>query len=123
MSDKPKPGKDKDLRYIRLAIEASQTLFGLLGEQADTITDPCCTTELAEAFLIVTDQLDSLDQMLTEPRCLPTAVIEQNRQLRQLARSFLHTWPQDSQFCIARIAQATGAQLQALLVVKEIRQA
>lgn len=122
MSDKPKPGKDKDLRYIRLAMDASQTMFGLLSEQAKIILDEGCTTDITEAFLLVTDQLDDLDQMLTEPSCLPTAIIEQNRQLRRLIRSFVHTWPQDAQVLVAGMAQAAGAQLQALLVVKEIRQ-
>jgi hypothetical protein len=122
MSDKPKPGKDKDLRYIRLAMDASQTMFEMLSERAKTILDEGCTTDVTEAFLLVTDQLDGLDHMLIEPSCLPTAIIEQNRQMRRLIRSFVRTWPQDAQLLVTGMAQAAGAQLQALLVVKEIRQ-
>jgi hypothetical protein len=122
MSDKPKPGKDKDLRFIRQAMEATQALFGLLGDQITEPDNPRCATLLAEALLLTTDQLDLLDQMLTDATCAPTAVIEQNRQLRQLVRTLLQQNGTVDRPTLARVAHATGTQLSALLVVKEIRQ-
>lgn len=122
MSDKPKPGKDKDLRFIRQAMEATQALFSLLGEQMGEPDDPRCATLLAEALLLTADQLDLLDQMLADATCAPTLVIEQNRQLRQLVRNLLHENGAVNRPTLARVAHATGTQLSALLVVKEIRQ-
>jgi hypothetical protein len=122
MSDKPKPGKDKDLRFIRQAMEATQTLFGLLGEQVAEPDDPCSATLLAEALLLTTDQLDLLDQMLADASYTPTHVIEQNRQLRHLVRTLLHENGAANHLPLARVAHAAGTQLMALLVVKEIRQ-
>lgn len=122
MSDKPKPGKDKDLRFIRQAMEATQTLFGLLGEQVTEPGDQRYVTLLAEALLLAADQLDLLDQMLADATCTPTTVIEQNRQLRQLVRILLHENGATNGSLLARMAHATGTQLSALLVVKEIRQ-
>jgi hypothetical protein len=122
MSDKPKPGKDKDLRFIRQAMEATQALFSLLGEQMAEPDHSRCAILLAEALLLTTDQLDLLDQMLTDVTCPPTVVIEQNRQLRQIVRGLLHENGVVNRVALARVAQATGTQLTALLVVKEIRQ-
>ncbi|RIK35335.1 MAG: hypothetical protein DCC55_30585 [Chloroflexi bacterium] len=122
MSDKPKPGKDKDLRFIRQAMEATQALFSLLGEQIAEPEDPRYATLLAEALLLATDQLDLLDQMLADATCAPTLVIDQNRQLRRLVRRLLHENGSANHPALARVAHATGTQLNALLVVKEIRQ-
>ena len=62
MSDKPKPGKDKDLRYIRQAMDETQQLFALLG-QAVAQADDQTAERLAAMMLLVLEQLDLLDQM------------------------------------------------------------
>jgi hypothetical protein len=87
MSDKAKPGKDKDLRYIRQAMEATDQLFTLLGERVDELCADQPADAVAEALLLLSDQLDQLSQMVEEPACSPASVIEQNRQVRGLVRA------------------------------------
>jgi hypothetical protein len=124
MSDKPKPGKDKDLRYIRQAIEDADALFELLGGDLGHGGAPRSAELVAEAMLTVIEQMDLLDQMLAEPATPPTAVIDYNRKLRDLIREFLaNDLPAAMRPKVARMAQAAGNQLRSLLIVKEIRRA
>jgi hypothetical protein len=118
MSDKAKPGKDKDLRYIRQAMEATDQLFTLLGERVDELCADQPADAVAEALLLLSDQLDQLSQMVEEPACSPASVIEQNRQVRGLVRALR---PAVKAPRLAQMAHAAGNQLRALLVVKEIR--
>jgi hypothetical protein len=122
MSDKPKPGKDKDLRYIRQAMEATDLLFCLLGEVATGVTAHSAThgaaLALADAFLLVAEQLDRLSEMVETPAALPTVVIEQNRQVRMIVRQLMQVGDGAT---LVQLAQAAGNQLRALLVVQEIR--
>jgi hypothetical protein len=124
MSDKPKPGKDKDLRYIRQAIEDADALFELLGSDLGHGGAPRSAELVAEAMLTVIEQMDLLDQMLGEPATQPTTVIDYNRKLRDLIREFLaNDLPAAMRPKVARMAQAAGNQLRSLLIVKEIRRA
>jgi hypothetical protein len=122
MSDKPKPGKDKDLRYIRQAMEETDALLGLFGvllasEQLNGLSEAVASTTL-----VAIDQLDLLDQMLNEPTLLPVTVIDNNRQLRNMIKPLLHMkLPASEQQALAKIALVLGNQLKWLLVVKEIR--
>jgi hypothetical protein len=121
MSDKPKPGKDKDSRSLRQAIEATQVLFeALAGETANLHAD-YYALQLAEAMLFAADQLDQLDSLLENVDCLPISVLEQNRQLRAIVRVLLHPDCPVQGVVVAQMAEAVGRQLKALLVVKEIR--
>ena len=121
MSDKPKPGKDKDLRYIRQAMEATQLLFGYLGDCGAEPEAAQHAGVLAEAFLLTADQLDQLAQMLNNPTGVPTQAIEQNRELRRLVRLLLQQNGTNGCLVLMRMAEAAGSQLSALLVVQEIR--
>ena len=121
MSDKPKPGKDKDLRYIRQAMEATQLLFGLLAERGAEPDAVQHAGLLTEAFLLTADQLDQLAQLLNNPTGAPGVVIEQNRELRRLVRLLLQQNGTTGCLALMRMAEAAGSQLSALLVVQEIR--
>ena len=122
MSDRPKPGKDKDLRFIRQAIEETEKLYSLLSEgvNAHQLSDHIGL--LAEALLLTIDQLDFLDQMLTSVVLTPTPVIEYNRCLRTIFRTMLQQELAKVEiFHLTRMIQAVGDQLKSLLIVKEIR--
>jgi hypothetical protein len=121
MSDKPQPGKDKDLRNIRQAMEATQQLFGLLAAQGASADLERHAAVLAEALLLTADQLDCLAQMLSDPEGGPAIVIELNRELRRLVRLLLQQNRADGGVALMHLAQAAGNQLNALLVVQEIR--
>jgi hypothetical protein len=122
MTDKPRPGKDKDLRYIRLALEETDNFFRMVGGD---VSEGAMTGYLefsTQAMLLVLDQLDFLDQMLTDATLAPQPVLENNRQLRDLCKTLLRlelTFP-ERQTLLALI-RVLGNQLRALLVVKEIR--
>jgi hypothetical protein len=118
MSDKPKPGKDKDLRYLRQAMEATDLLFCLLGELTEEMATQGDALAMAEAFLLVAEQLDQLSEMVDDPAVPPREVIEQNRQVRAAVRQLMQV---GEGAVVAQLAQAAGNQLRALLVVKEIR--
>lgn len=122
MSDRPKPGKDKDLRCIRQAIEETDKFYSLLsgGVEADQL--PEFVSFISEAMLLTIDQFDLLDQMLDDATITPIHVIEHNRCLRNLLRSMMHKkLSHVEQIGVTRMIQAIGDQLKSLLIVKEIR--
>jgi hypothetical protein len=122
MSDKPKPGKDKDLRYIRQAMEETDALLGLFGALLTSEHLNDLSETVASTTLLAIDQLDLLDQMLSEPALLPATVIDNNRHLRNMIKPLLQMrLPASEQQALAKIALALGNQLKWLLVVKEIR--
>ncbi|MCX6049872.1 MAG: hypothetical protein NT075_32635 [Chloroflexi bacterium] len=122
MSDRPKPGKDKDLRCIRQAIEETDKFYSLLSGGIEVDQLPEFVSFISEAMLLTIDQLDLLDQMLGDVTITPTRVIENNRCLRNLLRSMLQkNLSHVEQISITRMIQAIGDQLKALLIVKEIR--
>ena len=122
MSDKPKPGKDKDLRFIRQAMEATQRLLGLLAEQGSEAEAEQHARLLAEALLVTADQLDDLACLLANPTRPPSLLIDRNRELRRLVRLLLQRNQGNGGIAIMRMAEAVGSQLSALLVVQEIRE-
>jgi hypothetical protein len=122
MSDKPKPGKDKDLRLIRQALEDADALFGLFGGEIQQEAGHEVLETRTEALLLIAEQIDLLDQMLADPTTSPMMVIEQNRQVRTFIRSLLPAaHAPGERHMLARLAYIAGNQLKALLVVKEIR--
>jgi hypothetical protein len=122
MSDKPKPGKDKDLRYLRQATEETDRLFGVFCGLADLQPGELWAATLTEAMLLVLDQLDLLDQMIVSTTDSPVPVIELNRKLRKLIGCCTtQTLTAAQQTALLQSVQALGGQLRALLVVKEIR--
>ena len=122
MSDRPKPGKDKDLRFIRQAIDETDKLYLLLSEGINAHQFPDNSGLYAEAMLLTIDQLDLLDQMLGSVVLIPTPVIEYNRCLRNIFRTIMqHKLAQADTFHLIQMIQAVGDQLKSLLIVKEIR--
>lgn len=122
MTDKPRPGKDKDLRYIRLALDETDNFFRLLGGDQNEGAMTGFLEFSAQAMLLTLDQLDLLDQMLTDASLSPQVVIDNNRQLRDLCKTLLRLELSlaERQTLLALI-RVLGNQLRALLVVKEIR--
>lgn len=121
MSDKPKPGKDKDVRYIRQALDATQRLLDLLGVPPGELLDQQTTGLLAELMLVVIDQIDELDQMISDPTVSPVRLIEQNRQVRKQIRQLLQQNEGLDPTNLLLLVQNVGNQLTSLLVIKEIR--
>jgi hypothetical protein len=122
MTDKPKPGKDKDLRYIRLAIEETDHLFQLLGGEQGESTIDGYVDFTTQAMLLTLDQLDCLDQLLSDPKQTPHLVIDYNRQMRDLCKSMLRMdLSLRERQTLLNLIQALGNQLRSLFVVKEIR--
>jgi hypothetical protein len=122
MSDRPKPGKDKDLRFIRQAIDETDKLYLLLSEGIDAHLLPDTNSLYAEALLLTIDQLDLLDQMLGSVMLIPTPLIEYNRCLRTIFRTMMqHKLTEVDAYHLTRMIQAIGDQLKSLLIVKEIR--
>ena len=122
MSDRPKPGKDKDLRLIRQAIDETDKFYSLLSEGIDTYQLSELVSFIAEAMLLTIEQFDLLDQMLDDAAITPIHVIEHNRCLRNLLKSMMQKkLSHIEQVGVTRMIQAIGEQLKSLLIVKEIR--
>ncbi len=122
MTDKPKPGKDKDLRYLRLAIEETDHLFQLLGGESSESAIESYIDFTTQAMLLTLDQLDCLDQMLGDPKQTPHLVIDYNRQIRDLCKTMLRMeLTMHERQTLLNLIQALGNQLRSLFVVKEIR--
>lgn len=121
MSDKPKPGKDKDVRYIRQASDATQRILDLLSILPTKSISEQTPGLLAELVLLVIDQLDELNQMLSDPTMSPINLIEQNRQVRQQLRQLLLGQEGKDATTLLLLAQNVGNQLTSLLVIKDIR--
>lgn len=122
MPDKALPGKDKDLRHIRMAIDEATTVYKLLSAEIQTELIPGVIEIISEAMLLIIEQFDILNQMLDEPELPPEPVIELNRHLRDMLRLLTkERLPPAGRVAAMQMIQAAGAQLQALVVVKEIR--
>jgi hypothetical protein len=145
MSDRPKPGKDKDLRFVRLALEETEKLFQLLSAgveelpqdrngtsagQADGVAAAQAVATfsaeysrfLTESLLLTLEQIDLLDQMLDDALHPATQLLEHNRTLRTMLRTTMseaapamNPW---TQLCAARFL---GQQQKLLLTIKGIR--
>lgn len=122
MTDKPRPGKDKDLRYIRLALEETDNFFRMVGGESNTGILSGYLEFSTQAMLLALDQLDLLDQMLTDATLSPQPALEHNRQLRDLCKTLLRlelTFTERQ--TLLSLIRVLGNQLRALFVVKEIR--
>lgn len=122
MSDKPKPGKDKDLRFIKNAIDDADEIYrifssDLLGEQAPGVVEM-----ISEGMLLIMEQYDELNQMLDDGAITPTQVLEHNRCLRDLLKLMIkERLSPVGRVATANVIQALGSQLRSLMVTKEIR--
>lgn len=122
MSDRPQPGKDKDLRFIRQAIDHSQEVYSLLSEEVAKDGVPGIVELNSEALLLAIDQYDILCQMTDNPTMTADQVIEHNRCLRDLLKLLIkERLAPTSRIATVKIIQILGAQLQTLMVTKEIR--
>jgi hypothetical protein len=145
MSDRPKPGKDKDLRFVRLALEETEKFFQLLSAgvelqlqghsglpagQADEVAafqvvatfSAEYSRFLTESLLLTLEQIDMLDQMLDDALHPATQLLEHNRTLRAMLRTTMTEATSAmnplTQLCAVRFL---GQQQKLLLTIKGIR--
>lgn len=122
MPDKPQPGKDKDLRYIRHAIEDADRVGGHLRTLLDGEPAPGVVEIVSEALLLSIEQYDLLNQMLDDTGIGPAGAVEANRSLRELLRLLMQERLEpEARVTTATVAHTLGSQLKSLMVVKEIR--
>ena len=145
MSDRPKPGKDKDLRFVRLALEETDKLFqllsagvevqlqghnGLSADQADLLVPAQVTTTfsaeysrfLTESLLLMLEQIDLLDQMLDDALQPATQLLEHNRTLRTMLKTTMTEAASAMNPVIQLCAVCfLGQQQKLLLTIKGIR--
>lgn len=122
MPDKPQPGKDKDLRYIRHAIDDADKVSGLLNALLEDECVPGTVELVSEAMLLMIEQYDELNQMLDDVSILPPRVIELNRLQRDLLRLLLQErLSAKARLIVAELIQILGGQFKSLMVVKDIR--
>lgn len=122
MPDKPQPGKDKDLRFIRHAIDDADRVVGHLRTLLEGEPPPGAVEIVSEALLLAIEQYDLLNQMLDDTAIGPGQAIEANRSLRELLRLLMHErLAPEARVTTAMVAHTLGSQLKSLLIVKEIR--
>lgn len=122
MPDKPQPGKDKDLRYIRHAIDDADRVIGHLRTLLADEPPPGVVEIVSEALLLSIEQYDLLNQMLDDMGIGPGQAIEANRSLRELLRLLMQErLAPEARVTTATVAHTLGSQLKSLIVVKEIR--
>lgn len=122
MSDKPRPGKDKDLRFIKSAIEDADEVYRifsseLIGEQSAGVIEM-----ISEGMLLIIEQYDALNQMLDDLAITPTQVLEHNRCLRDILKLMIkERLSPVGRVAAANVIQSLGSQMRSLMVTKEIR--
>ena len=122
MSDKPRPGKDKDLRFIKSAIEDADEVYRifsseLIGEQSAGVIEM-----ISEGMLLIIEQYDALNQMLDDLAMTPTQVLEHNRCLRDILKLMIkERLSPVGRVAAANVIQSLGSQMRSLMVTKEIR--
>lgn len=122
MSDKPKPGKDKDLRFIKSAIEDADEVYRLFASDMINEESPGVIELVSEGLLLIIEQYDDLNQMLDDASLTPTHVLEHNRCLRDLLKLVIkERLSPVGRVAAASIIQVLGSQLRSLMVTKEIR--
>ena len=122
MPDKPQPGKDKDLRFIRHAIDDADRAIGFLRTLLEGEPTPGVVEIVSEALLLSIEQYDLLNQMLDDTAIGPAQAIETNRSLRDLLKLLTHERLEPAaRVTTATVAHTLGNQLKSLMVVKEIR--
>ena len=122
MSDKPKPGKDKDLRFIKNAIDDADDLYRILSADLLTEQSPSVIEMISEGMLLIMEQYDELNHMLDDEAITPTQVLEHNRCLRDLLKLMIkERLSPVGRVAAANVIQSLGSQLRSLMVTKEIR--
>lgn len=122
MSDKPKPGKDKDLRFIKSAIEDADEVYRLFASELINEQSPGVIELISEGMLLIIEQYDELNQMLDDIALTPTRVLDHNRCLRDLLKLMIKERLSPlGRVAAASIIQVLGNQLRSLMVTKEIR--
>ncbi len=122
MSDKPKPGKDKDLRFIKSAIEDADEVYRLFASELINEQSPGVIELISEGMLLIIEQYDDLNQMLDDIAFTPTRVLDHNRCLRDLLKLMIkERLSPTGRVAAAGIIQILGNQLRSIIVVKEIR--
>jgi hypothetical protein len=122
MSDKPRPGKDKDLRFIKSAIEDADEVYRLFASELINEQSPGVIELISEGMLLIIEQYDELNQMLDDAALTPTRVLEHNRCLRDLLKLMIkERLSPIGRVAAASIIQVLGNQLRSLMVTKEIR--
>ncbi|MEZ4864487.1 MAG: hypothetical protein R3C14_24445 [Caldilineaceae bacterium] len=122
MSDKPRPGKDKDLRFIKNAIEDADEIYRLFASDLINEQSPGVIELISEGMLLIIEQYDALNQMLDDETLTPTQVLDHNRCLRDLLKLMIkERLSPVGRVSAANVIQALGSQLRSLMVTKEIR--
>lgn len=122
MSDKPKPGKDKDLRFIKNAIDDADDIYRILSADLLAEQSPTVIELISEGMLLIMEQYDELNQMLDDEAITPTQVLEHNRCLRDLLKLMIkERLSPVGRVATANVIQSLGSQLRSLMVTKEIR--
>lgn len=122
MSDKPKPGKDKDLRFIKNAIDDADDIYRILSADLLTEQSPSVIEMISEGMLLIMEQYDELNHMLDDEAITPTQVLEHNRCLRDLLKLMIkERLSPVGRVAAANVIQSLGSQLRSLMVTKEIR--
>jgi hypothetical protein len=122
MSDKPKPGKDKDLRFIKSAIEDADEVYRLFASELMNEQSPGVIELISEGMLLIIEQYDDLNQMLDDIALTPTRVLDHNRCLRDLLKLMIkERLSPVGRVTAASIIQVLGNQLRSLIITKEIR--
>jgi hypothetical protein len=122
MSDKPKPGKDKDLRFIKNAIDDADEIYRILSADLLTEQSPTVIEMISEGMLLIMEQYDELNHMLDDELIAPTQVLEHNRCLRDLLKLMIkERLSPVGRVATANVIQSLGSQLRSLMVTKEIR--
>ena len=122
MSDKPKPGKDKDLRFIKKAIDDADDIYRILSADLLIEQSPTVIEMISEGMLLIMEQYDELNQMLDDESITPIQVLEHNRCLRDLLKLMIkERLSPVGRVATANVIQSLGSQLRSLMVTKEIR--
>ena len=122
MSDKPRPGKDKDLRFIKSAIEDADAVYRILSSELIGEQSPGVIEMISEGMLLIMEQYDELNQMLDDDAMTPIQVLEHNRCLRDLLKLMIkERLSPVGRVATANVIQSLGSQLRSLMVTKEIR--
>ena len=122
MSDKPKPGKDKDLRFIKNAIDDADDIYRILSADLLIEQSPTVIEMISEGMLLIMEQYDELNQMLDDESITPIQVLEHNRCLRDLLKLMIkERLSPVGRVATANVIQSLGSQLRSLMVTKEIR--
>lgn len=122
MSDKPRPGKDKDLRFIKSAIDDADEVYRIFSSELIGEQSPGVIEMISEGMLLIIEQYDALNQMLDDLAITPTQVLEHNRCLRDILKLMIkERLSPVGRVAAANVIQSLGSQMRSLMVTKEIR--